>query len=166
MLTESTGQPCALTNLAVDGAVVSQVVREQLPAACAARPDLVSVTVGMNDVRDGAFDRDVFAAELEDLFSTLAATDATLLTCTLPDIAALLPLPPALVEPVRERMRETSQVIREAAARHNAFCVDSWVRADVANPALFGADRLHPNAQGHQRIAGAFARLLLPRAQS
>jgi lysophospholipase L1-like esterase len=63
-------------------------------------------------------------------------------------------------------MREASQVIREGAARHGAFCVDAWARADVANPALYGADRLHPNAQGHQLIADAFADLLLPRAQS
>jgi lysophospholipase L1-like esterase len=166
LLTERTGQPCAFTNLAVDGAVVSQVVRDQLPAACAERHELVSVTVGMNDVRDGAFDRHAFAAEFEELFSALAAADATLLTCTLPDIAALLPLSAALVEPVRERMREASHAIREGAARHGALCVDAWARADVANPALYGTDRLHPNAQGHQLIADAFADLLLPGAQS
>jgi lysophospholipase L1-like esterase len=31
----------------------------------------------------------------------------------------------------------------------------------AADPGLFGPDRIHPNASGHQLIADAFAALLL-----
>ena len=62
MLGERTGVPCTLANLARDGVSVEAVLAWQLPslepatAVEAWRPDLVSVTVGMNDIRDPEFE--------------------------------------------------------------------------------------------------------------
>src|ERR1041384_4345200 len=89
------GVPCALTNLARDGASVEAVLAWQLPslepatAVEAWRPDLVSVTVGMNDIRDPGFEPGRFAAAVGTLLDGLAGTGATVLTCTLPDIAGI-----------------------------------------------------------------------------
>jgi len=49
ILTTRTGVPCTLTNLATDGAAVAAVLERQLPSVAGIGPDLVSVTVGMND---------------------------------------------------------------------------------------------------------------------
>lgn len=151
---------CSLTNLAADRATTTQVLSEQLPALGAFEPDLVSVTVGMNDIRAPEFTGEAFAAELRRIFDGLDATGATLLTCTLPDIAERLPVDPALVPLVRERMGEVSEIIRAEAAGRGALCVDSWVRPEVADPAIYSEDRLHLNGRGHQLLAGAFAELL------
>jgi lysophospholipase L1-like esterase len=128
------------------------------------RPDLVSVTVGMNDIRDPAFRAEHFAAGLGMLFDGLTATGATVLTCTLPDIAAIMALPADLVELARLRMRQASDIIREQAARRGAVCLDAWAMPGAADPGLFGPDRIHPNASGHQLMADAFAALLLDAA--
>jgi len=162
ILSARTAVPCALTNLAFDGASVAAVLERQLPSVARIGPDLVSVTVGMNDIRDPAFSQDGFAAGLGVLLDALAATGATVLTCTLPDIAAIMSLPADLVELARLRMRQASDVIREQAARRSAVCLDAWAMPGAADPELFGPDRIHPNGRGHQLMADAFAALLLP----
>ena len=164
MLGERTGVPCTLTNLAADGASVEVVLARQLPAVTGlvpGGPDLVSATVGMNDIRVRGFGPERFAAGLGALLDGLAATGATVLTCTLPDISAIMPLPAHLVEVASQRMRQASDIIREQAARRGAICLDAWAMPGAADPGLFGPDRIHPNASGHQLIADAFATLML-----
>jgi lysophospholipase L1-like esterase len=161
ILSARTEVPCALTNLAFDGASVAAVVERQLPSVTRTRPDLVSVTVGMNDIRDPAFSEDGFATGLGVLLDGLAATGATVLTCTLPDIAAIMTVPAGLVELARQRMRQASDIIRAQAAARGAVCLDAWAMPEAADPGLFGPDRIHPNASGHQLMADAFAALIL-----
>jgi lysophospholipase L1-like esterase len=163
ILSVRTAVRCRLTNLAVDGATVSQVLSEQLPAAAAARPDLLSVTVGMNDIRARGFDELGFKAGLGQLLEGLAATEATLLTCTLPDMTAVMALSPEMAEIARERMRLASDIIREQAESYGAVCLDAWALPGITDPDLYSPDRLHPNSHGHQFIAAAFADKLAPR---
>jgi lysophospholipase L1-like esterase len=115
----------------------------------------------MNDIRDPGFSEERFAAGVGRLIDGLAATGATVLTCTLPDIAAIMPLPVGLVEVARQRMRRASDVIRAQAAERGAVCLDAWAMPGAADPHLFGPDRIHPNGSGHQLMADAFAALLL-----
>jgi lysophospholipase L1-like esterase len=119
------------------------------------------VTGGMNDIRDPGFTGERFAAELGRLLDALSGTGATVLTCTLPDIAAITPLPAHLVEVARERMSQASDVIREQAAARAVVCLDAWAMPGAADPELFGPDRIHPNGSGHQLMADSFAALLL-----
>jgi lysophospholipase L1-like esterase len=162
ILTGRTGVDCALTNLAVDGATARHVLDRQLPQLDGLRPDLVSATVGMNDIRGPGFSPDEFTADLERLLDALTATGATVLTCTLPDIAGVVGLPAEHVGIARRRLRQASDIIRDQAARRGAVCVDTWVMAESVRPDLFTADRLHPNTSGHLVLATAFADLLLP----
>lgn len=154
---------CSLTNLAVDGATVHEVLSKQLPAVAARKPDLVSVTVGINDIRRRDFDELSFKADLGQLFEALAATQATLLTCTLPDLTVIMSLSQDLHEVVRERVRLASDIIREQAESYGAVCLDAWSLPGATDPDLYAPDRLHPNSKGHQFIAAACADKLAPR---
>ena len=149
-----TGVPCSLTNVDV-------VLEWQLPVAARLGPDLVSVTVGVNDIRDPGFGADRFAAGVGRVLDGLTVTGATILTCTLPDIAGIMSLPEDLVGPARQLMRQASDIIRDQAAAHGALCLDIWATPTAADPRLFGSDRIHPNASGHQLLAAACADLLL-----
>ena len=156
-----TAVPCTLTNLAADGADVTAVLEQQLPSVAGFGPDLVSVTVGMNDIREPGFSQDRFGEQFGRLLDGLILTGATVLTCTLPDIAVILPLPAGVVGLARQRMRQASDTIREAAAARGALCLDAWSMPAAADPELFGPDRIHPNAGGHRLLATACADLLL-----
>ena len=163
ILSVRTTERCSLTNLGVDGATVHDVLSKQLPAVAARKPDLVSVTVGINDIRRREFDELSFKADLGQLFEALAATQATLLTCTLPDLTVIMSLSQELHEVVRERMRLASDIIREQAESYGAVCLDAWSLPGITDPDLYGPDRLHPNSRGHQLIAAACADKLAPR---
>jgi len=163
VLSVRTAVRCTLTNMADDRATVTSVLKEQLPKVAAAEPDLVSVTVGMNDIRARGFDEMTFKSELGQLLEGLAATKAKVLTCTLPNIAAIMPLPPDLTEIARERMRLASDIIREQAESYEAVCLDAWSLPGISDQDLYSADRMHPNGKGHQFIAAAFADRLAPR---
>jgi len=163
VLSVRTAVRCTLTNMSEDRATVTSVLKEQLPKVAAAEPDLVSVTVGMNDIRARGFDEMTFKSELGQLLEGLAATKAKVLTCTLPNIAAIMPLPPDLTEIARERMRLASDIIREQADSYEAVCLDAWSLPGLSDPDLYSADRMHPNGKGHQFIAAAFADKLAPR---
>ena len=164
VLSVRTAVRCRLINLAVDGATVGQVLAKQLPAVAACRPDLVSVTVGMNDIRVRGFDELRFKADLGQLLESLAATQATVLTCTLPDITANMTLSPDLAEVARDRLRLVSDIIREQAQSYGARCLDAWAMPDVADPELYAADRMHLGSRGHQLMAAACADMLAPRS--
>ncbi len=163
ILSVRTATRCTLTNLAVDDATVREVLTGQLPAVAARKPDLVSVTVGMNDIRARGFDELSFKADLGQLFEGLAATQATLLTCTLPDLTAVRPMSQELREIVHERLRVASDIIREQAESYSAVCLDAWNLPGVTDEGLYGPDGLHPNHKGHQFLAAACADKLAPR---
>jgi lysophospholipase L1-like esterase len=164
VLSVRTAVRCRLINLAVDDATVSQVLGKQLPAVAACHPDLVSVTVGMNDVRVRGFDELSFKADLGQLLEALAATQATVLTCTMPDITAIMALSPELAEVARERLRLASDIIREQAESSGALCVDAWAMPEAADPELYAPDRAHLGSRGHQLLAAACADKLAPRS--
>ena len=164
ILSVRTAVRCRLINLAVDSATADQVLSKQLPAVTACRPDLVSVTVGMNDVRVRGFDELRFKADLGQLLEALAATQATVLTCTLPDVTAAMALSPELAEVARERLRLASDIIREQAESYGALCVDAWAMPEDADPELYGPDHVHLGSRGHQLMAAACADKLAPRS--
>ena len=164
VLSVRTAVRCRLINLAVDGATAGQVLGKQLPAVTACHPDLVSVTVGMNDVRARGFDELRLKADLGQLLEALAATQATVLTCTLPDVTAVMALSPELAEVARERLRLASDIIREQAESYGALCVDAWAMPEAADPELYGPDHMHLGSRGHQLLAAACADKLAPRS--
>jgi lysophospholipase L1-like esterase len=174
ILSQHTGVPCQLTNLAFDGAKVGAVLSRQLPRLTelagrgdGAGPDLVSLTVGINDIKAPDFRADQFTADFGRLLAALASTGATVLTCTLPDIAGVVSLPPEYVEVARQRLELASDIIREQSAERGARCLDTWAMREVTRrPDLFTSDRLHPNAAGHRMLAEQFASLLLPPEQT
>ncbi|MFG1998477.1 GDSL-type esterase/lipase family protein [Spirillospora sp. NPDC048911] len=159
-LAERTGRSCVLTDLSADRAEVADVIDGQFPAVPALRPDLISVTVGMTDIRDPEFEECRFGSDVKWLFDGLAAMTATLLTCTLPDIADRLPIPAVLVPMVHDRMRVAGEAIRAEAAAHGALCVDAWRLPGLAGRANFSDDRVHLSPHGHQTLADTFADLL------
>ena len=143
-------------NLAVRGRRIRDVLDNQLPAAVAMQPDLITSCIGMNDVtRPGR----TFEKALEDidvLHDRLADTGATIVTTTFPDLEQILPVGRFL----GARVLRINAVIRAAAARHGFRLVDLYVAPSLGDPGIWSPDRVHGSPAGHELFAQAAAEAL------
>lgn len=146
-------------NLAVDGAT-SGAVLEQVPAALALGPDLVTVVCGANDVLLTA--RPDFAGyerRFDQILSQLcdAAPRPAVLTATAPESWRFMTLGPRTRARLAESLVELNEATRSIAARHGVTCLEVADHPGLADPANFGPDGLHPSALGHERAAAEIA---------
>jgi lysophospholipase L1-like esterase len=143
-------------NLAIRGRRIKDLLDDQLPAALALQPDLISVCIGMNDVtRPGPYFSTALA-ELDDLHRHLAASGATVLTTTFPDIAKILPIGRVIAS----RIEQINDEIRKAAVRHDFRLVDLYDAPSMTVTDTWSADRVHGSVRGHQLFAAAAAEAL------
>lgn len=133
-------------NLAVRGRRLDQILAEQVPLAVEQRPDLVTLFGGGNDLLQGRWQ--TTAQSLDTTVATLAEVARTVVLFTLPNIARL----PGLHR-LRPRVDRFNDLLTDTAARYGAMLID--VREDpyCDDERLYGPDRLHLGALGHQRVA-------------
>jgi lysophospholipase L1-like esterase len=136
-------------NLAIRGRLFGRVVDEQVPAALAMRPDLVSFAAGGNDVLRRSFEFEPLAARFDKTVATLRAAGADVILFRSTDVSSRLPAQ-RMIGP---RVRMVNQLVAETAHRHGAYLVDLWDDVAFAHPAAFSEDRLHLSAAGHRRVA-------------
>jgi lysophospholipase L1-like esterase len=142
-------------NLAVRGRLLGQVVDEQLPAALALAPDLVSVVAGGNDLLRPGADPDALAAVVEAAVGQLRAAGADVLLATGVD-----PRATPIINRTRGRSATFNAHLWSIAARHGAHVLDQWGAAWVQDPRMWDVDRLHLAPEGHRRTAAAAAAVL------
>lgn len=143
-------------NLAIRSKRVRDVLDDQLPAAIAMRPDLITVCIGMNDaIRPGRAFRQALR-DLDLLYDLLADTGATVVTTTFPDIRQILPVGRL----VAGRIVALNEVIRGAAERNAIGLVDLYGAPSMHQPHTWSHDRMHASSTGHILFAEAAAEAL------
>lgn len=140
-------------NLAVRGRKTRQVLEQQLEPALAMRPDIATVFAGTNDVVRRHVDLAQVVADLETMQRALRGAGATVLTITLPDLSAVMPLAKRL----SPRVEAMNEALRAASRRTGTVLVDLARHPVASDPRLWSEDRLHANALGHARIAASLA---------
>jgi lysophospholipase L1-like esterase len=143
-------------NLAVDGASSADVL-EQLPAALALRPDLVTVICGANDVllssRPNIAGYERRFAEILEKLRTEIGTEAAILTATAPESWHFMELRPRTRARLVRALFDLNVATLAVAARHDVFCLDVAGHPGLGDRANFSADGLHPSSLGHERAA-------------
>ncbi|MGY1705373.1 SGNH/GDSL hydrolase family protein [Geodermatophilus sp. SYSU D00697] len=142
-------------NLAVRGRLLDQVVAEQAPVALAARPDLVSLVAGGNDLLRPGADPDRLAATLEDAVARLRAVGADVLLATGVD-----PRQTPIIRRTRGRVAVFNASLWSIAARHGAVVLDQWGADWLQDWRMWDTDRIHLTDEGHRRTALAAATAL------
>ena len=147
-------------NLGASGARTADVLHRQAERAVALRPDLLTLVVGANDVRQTSiedFSRD-YASLLHRLRS---ATGGLILVANVPGFAHLLPSHYAALQvPLQRRIEAFNRIIAEVAVAHDTLLVDLHGSHEAEDPRNVSGDGFHPNARGYRAMAGAFARVL------
>ncbi len=159
-----TSPELAYANLAVRGRLVGQVLTEQLEPALAMKPDLASVFAGVNDLLRPDYDAAGVQGDLETMLDALVRSGATTLTITTPDPTRIMPVS----RPLRARLADYNQRVRDAADRTGALVADAGAAHEVGtDPRMWSPDRLHAGPLGHERIAAGLAEALgLPGSDS
>ncbi len=135
-------------NLAIRGRKLGAVVTDQVPAALALQPDLVTVYAGANDILRPQVDLDALATTYDEALGALAATGARLLVWT-----AFDPGGSATYRLLRGRFALYNELVRESADRHGATVVDYWRMREYRDWGLWDPDRMHMGPAGHQHMA-------------
>ena len=142
-----------LTNVAVSGAKIHDVLTEQIPRAELTNADVVLIDVGANDVirmtRSEAFERD-FRRVIEIVREK--SPRAKIVVTGSADMGSP-PRIPRLLRPLANfRTRRLNAIVKRLVAEHGltfAPIAEKTGPAFRADPTLFSEDRFHPNDRGY-----------------
>jgi lysophospholipase L1-like esterase len=141
----------AYANLAIRGRLIHQVRTEQVPAAVAMQPDLVTFAAGVNDALRRNFDVNVVATDLEDSIKAVRETGARVLIFAYGDPARRS----RALSRLTERMRVLRTATVEIARLYDCYLVDFWGVSTYDDERLWSSDRLHLSPLGHRVTAAA-----------
>jgi lysophospholipase L1-like esterase len=166
-----------LYNFGIPGATTAQALHDEVPAATAVHPTVVTVWLNVNDLIRGVSAAD-YAAQLSQLLHIMRRGGQTqVLVANTPDLGQLpayracLPkapaggppclIPDALVptpQAVAGSVDAYNAAISQAATQEGATLVDLHLNAAQISqhPEWISADGFHPNAQGYAVIAKVF----------
>lgn len=151
------GKTVRIVNLSQSGARLREAVAKQEPAVRGMRPDIVTVSIGANDIGspDG-FDPQRFEKELRIIYRAL------------PPHAIVADLPSFYLGEPERRVRVANEIVRRVASELGlqvAPLHSVTLRRTAARTALrdVSADFFHPNDRGYEAWASAFAPLVARR---
>ncbi|MEV6398157.1 SGNH/GDSL hydrolase family protein [Streptomyces sp. NPDC051907] len=136
-------------NLAVRGKLIGQIVDEQVEAAAAMKPDLITLVGGLNDTLRPKCDMGRVRGLLEEAVERLAPACEQLVLMRSPGRTG------PVLERFRPRMEELFSYVDELAERHGALVVDLYGSAALSDQRMWDVDRLHLTGEGHRRVAEA-----------
>jgi len=143
-------EPLRYANLAIRGRKLRAILTEQVPAALAMKPDLVSLVGGGNDILRPNADVDRLARNLEHAVARLRAAGIDVLLGTGFD-AAHSPL----VGLTRPRVGVYNAHVWAIARRQGAYVLDLWGLRALQDWRMWSDDRIHLTPEGHRRVAQA-----------
>ena len=146
-----------VANLGAGGATSADVVRRQLGRAIELRPDLVTLSIGPNDITTRV-PLEAYETHLETILGRLRReTTAVAVVNLIPDLTVT---PRFRAHRARDAVGRQTVLFNEALERrgraHGAELVDLYVasqREVPARPGLIGADGYHPSDVGYARWA-------------
>ncbi|CAM5313489.1 SGNH/GDSL hydrolase family protein [Leifsonia shinshuensis] len=138
----------AYANLAVRGKLIKQILDEQVDAAVALHPDLITISAGGNDVIRPGTDPDVIAALFDEAVGRLSADGATVVVFTGVDVGFS-----PVFRGIRGKVAIYNENVRAVAAKYDAIVADQWSLTEIQDVRMWAPDRLHLAPLGHHTVA-------------
>jgi lysophospholipase L1-like esterase len=149
------GPSLRYANLAIRGTLLGQVIDEQVPAALALQPELVSVAAGGNDLLRPRSDPDQLAASFDEVVAALRGAGSQVVVFTGFDPGGF-----PLIRLIRGKAAAYNAQLRLIADRHGCLLADLWSMRVLADRRMWCEDRLHLAADGHRLVALRVAEVL------
>ena len=141
-----------LINFCVSGATTEDVLRGQLREAINARPTLITLGIGINDLGHG-LTHEQFAANYEEIVRQLKTeTSARVVVTNVPDISFAPVIPASERDATRRRIELFNEKLEAIARRYELSVVDIYSethRVIPEHPEFFSDDGFHPSAEGY-----------------
>lgn len=148
-----------LHRLGISGSTAQQALIEQVPGAEAARPDIVTIWLVINDFRSGVSVAD-YRLHLDQIVERMCRTGALVLVGNMPDLIGMPEFSATPVDELERIMLEWNLAVAQTAARHGAVLVDlldASKSLDGDKSLLLSTeDRFHPSTLGHLALAEIF----------
>ncbi|WP_422390690.1 SGNH/GDSL hydrolase family protein [Arthrobacter sp. N1] len=135
-------------NLAIRGKKMRQILDEQIDAALALEPTLVTVYAGANDILRPRIDIDLLMSRYDDGIARLRASGADVVLFTGFDASGS-----AVFGRTRGRTAVYNEWVREIADGRGATIVDYWRLREFQDWGYWDVDRMHMSAAGHTLMA-------------
>ena len=157
-LKDETGIDVTLVNLGVNGYTTTDLIREELPVARNARPELVSILIGANDIVQGS-DEAGYRDRLQQIYQAikeLGVPWARVLAISIPDFSALPGAAPfGSPSYLRARVDAFNAIARTEAnsAGFQYADITEISREASRGDDWLAADGLHPGPTQHRAFA-------------
>jgi lysophospholipase L1-like esterase len=135
-------------NLAIRGKKMRQILDEQVDAALALEPTLVTLYAGANDILRPRIDIDRLMSHYDDGIGRLRDAGADVVLFTGFDTAGS-----AVFGKTRGRTAVYNEWVREIADRREATIVDYWRLREFQDWRYWDVDRMHMSTAGHTLMA-------------
>lgn len=149
-LAAASTETVSYANLAIRGRLLAPIVSEQLDAALALAPALMSINGGGNDILRPRVSIVSIADQLEDAVDRAVASGAHVILVSGADPTSHIPLGSF----VRARGDQLAASVRERLPKEHVTFVDNWADAELGRLPYWSRDKLHLNPDGHARVAG------------
>ncbi len=138
----------AYANLAVRGKLIGQIIDEQIEAALALHPDLITLSAGGNDVIRPGTDPDDIAAKCDEAIRRLSRDNATIVLFTGTDVGFS-----PVFRGLRGKVAIYNENLRAIASKYDCIVADQWALTAIQDARMWAPDRLHLNSLGHHTVA-------------
>lgn len=142
-------------NLGIRGNEMDDVERDQLPVVLEAKPDLVSLCAGGNDLIIPGCDIDELAVRFDALARRITDAGCDLMIFTGQDTKTI-----PVMSLMRHKVAVYNMHLRAIADRYRAYVVDLWGMPELRDRRAWAVDRLHLSPAGHQLVANRAAAVL------
>lgn len=143
-------------NLAVRGRRLPEIMGVQVPQAVALQPDLISIAAGVNDALRPRWDLRRSADWLVQGVTAARDSGADVLLISFGNPSRRS----RALATITNRLRDYREHMLAIGEETGSIVLDLWHETVFDDPRFWADDRLHLNAAGHERMAGAAAEAL------
>jgi lysophospholipase L1-like esterase len=157
------GPDVHLINLGIPGETVAEARETELPVALDAKPNIVTVWLGVNDILQSV-PVDEYEQGLEAILHALDEhTHAHVFVGNIPDLTALPYFAGYDQDALKAKIAHWNTAVDQAVAATGAILVDINASWDIVtqHPEYVASDGLHPSTAGAKQLAAVFLSWIL-----